>query len=338
MTALREYQRLETSGLWHASPDDQRRDVIVSLGEATLTISDQRMTALSHWSLPAIERLNPGGTPACYGPGPDMPEVLELTDETMIAALEKVRRAVSGRHARPTRIRHLIWGLAAGLALAVAVLWMPGALIRQAVAVVPMAKRAELGEALLADIRRVSGTPCETVLGRRALDRLRARLLPESGGRIVVLPSGVALSQHLPGGLILVNRALVEDYDDPAVVAGHILAEAEAAAERDPLGVLLSGAGVLASLRLLTTGTLGEATLAAHAEALLTGPATAPDTGALIARFRAAGVPSTPYAYALDITGASTRALIAGDPVPPGQGREVLADGDWVSLQNICGE
>ncbi len=56
MTALNEYQRLETFGIWHASPDEQRRDVIVQLGEATLTVSDQNMQALSHWSLPAVIR------------------------------------------------------------------------------------------------------------------------------------------------------------------------------------------------------------------------------------------------------------------------------------------
>jgi hypothetical protein len=338
MTALREYQRLETFGLWHASPRDQRRDVIVSLGDATLTISDPKMTALSHWSLPAIERLNPGEFPACYGPGPDLSEVLELTDETMVAALEKVRSAVSRRHAKPARLRHLTWGVALGLAVAAGLVWLPGALIRQAVAVVPAVKRAELGQALLADIRRVSGSPCETVLGRRALDRLRARLLPDRAGRLVVLPAGVALSEHLPGGLILLNRSLVEDYDDPAVVAGHVLVQAEAAAELDPLRRLLTEAGVFASLRLLTTGTLSEATLMTHAEHLLTAPQAAPDTAALATLFKTADVSTTPYAYAMDVTGDSTLPLIAADPVAPGQGRPILTDGDWVSLQGICGE
>jgi hypothetical protein len=338
MTALQEYQRLEAFGIWHASPKEQRRDVIVSLGEATLTISDSRMSALSHWSLPAIERLNPGQTPACFGPGPEMPEVLELDDEAMIAAIEKVRSAVGRRRQPPARLRHLLTGSVVMLLTAAFVVWLPGALVRQTVKVVPAAKRAEIGEALLDDIRRVAGSPCETALGRRALDRLRARLLPEKRGRVVVLSGGVQMSEHLPGGLILLNRALVEDYEDPAVAAGHILAEDQAATDLDPLGRLLREAGVFSTIRLLATGNLSSAALDAHAEALTAAPSPRPADAALIDRFAAADTPSTPYAYSLDITGEATLALIEADPVAIGAGRPLLADGDWISLQSICGE
>ena len=54
MTALSEYQRLEASGLWRASPEDQRSDVIVSIGDATLVITDLRENPLAHWSLARI--------------------------------------------------------------------------------------------------------------------------------------------------------------------------------------------------------------------------------------------------------------------------------------------
>ena len=35
MTALRKYARLEASGLWRSGADAQRRDVIVSIGDAS---------------------------------------------------------------------------------------------------------------------------------------------------------------------------------------------------------------------------------------------------------------------------------------------------------------
>ena len=54
MTVLAEYQRLEAEGVWRADEDAQRRDVIVSIGEATLTLTDLNEVALTHWSLPAI--------------------------------------------------------------------------------------------------------------------------------------------------------------------------------------------------------------------------------------------------------------------------------------------
>jgi hypothetical protein len=267
-----------------------------------------------------------------------MPEVLELDDEAMIAAIEKVRSAVGRRRQPPARLRHLLTGSVVMLLTAAFVVWLPGALVRQTVKVVPAAKRAEIGEALLDDIRRVAGSPCETALGRRALDRLRARLLPEKRGRVVVLSGGVQMSEHLPGGLILLNRALVEDYEDPAVAAGHILAEDQAATDLDPLGRLLREAGVFSTIRLLATGNLSSATLDAHAEALTAAPSPRPADAALIDRFAAADTPSTPYAYSLDITGEATLALIEADPVAIGAGRPLLADGDWISLQSICGE
>ena len=336
MTALTDFQRLETFGLWHASAREQRRNVIVSLGDATLTISDPNMTALSHWSLPAVERLNPGALPACFGPGPDMPEVLELDDPTMIDAIEKVRGVIAGRRIEPHRLRHLLLAAVVAVAAVGTILWLPGALVRQAVTVVPAAKRVELGEALLADIRRLTGSPCSGAMGVRALDRMRARLLPAGTGRIVVMPHGVRQSEHLPGGLILLDRALVEDHEDPAVAAGHILAQDEAAREVDPLKRLLQQSGVVATMRLLATGRLSDATLNRYAQWLLARGSARPSDAALLARFAQAQVPATPYALALDPTGATTSGLIAADPVPPGAGRPVLPDGDWVGLQGIC--
>jgi len=40
MTALSKYDRLEATGLWRADPEAQRREVIVSIGNATLVIAD----------------------------------------------------------------------------------------------------------------------------------------------------------------------------------------------------------------------------------------------------------------------------------------------------------
>ena len=81
MTALQKYQRIEASGLWRPSPDAQRREVIVSIGEATLVITDTRDQPLTHWSLAAIERTNPGELPALYCPDGDPDETLELSEQ-----------------------------------------------------------------------------------------------------------------------------------------------------------------------------------------------------------------------------------------------------------------
>ena len=109
MTALNEYQRLESTGIWRASPDEQRRDVMVSVGDASLVIYDSAGRPLGHWSLPAVIRLNVGTRPALFAPGPDAPEELEINEDEMIDAIEKVRKTIEKRRPRQGRLRFFCW-------------------------------------------------------------------------------------------------------------------------------------------------------------------------------------------------------------------------------------
>lgn len=338
MTALTRYQRLEAPGLWRAAPGDQRRDVVVSIGDATLTISDLNDRALTHWSLPAVHRLNPRERPAHFAPSdaPDEGEALEIADADMIEAIETVRRAIEKSRPRPGRLRLVITLATVAVVAALALVWLPGALTRHTVSVLPDVTRAVVGERLLTRVRRVAGTPCAGTLGNRALGRLGTRVLGTSKPKLYVVSAGVANAGHLPGGIILLNRALVEDFEEPDVAAGFILAESTRARASDPMLELLDHAGLMATAKLLTTGTLADAVLDAYAERLLTAPPVPLDTATLVARFAEARVRTTPYAFALDQTGETTLALIEADPVPMAEAEPLLADADWVSLQGIC--
>jgi len=336
MTALKEYQRLEATGLWRASPDDQRREVIVSIGEATLTITDANDKALTHWSLAAIERINPGQRPALFNPDGDPGETLELadTEPEMIRAIEKLRQAIDNARPRPGRLRlfSVLGTIAAVLALLM--FWLPGALTRHTVSVVPNIKRQAIGEALLRQIERVGGPACSTPETNRVL----ARLADRTGVRkLVIMRAGVSNSLHLPGGIILLNKALIEDYDDPSVAAGYILSERARASVHDPLADLLTQAGPAASFRLLTTGKLTPANLNYHAETALVAPRPDLTDEETLSVFAQAAIPSTPYAYARDITGETVLGLIEADPMAGRVLEPVLPDRDWVLLQNICG-
>ena len=108
MTALREYERLESSGVWRADADAQRRDVTVAFGNATLVITDNAERPLTHWSLPAIIRRNPGQRPAIFAPGEDAEEWVEIDDDLMIGAIEKVRKSLAKQ--RP----QLCWAMCSG--------------------------------------------------------------------------------------------------------------------------------------------------------------------------------------------------------------------------------
>ncbi len=337
MTALDKFSRLEAAGIWRPDRFAQRRNVIVSVGDTSLTIFDAGDTALGHWSLAAVRRRNPGEMPAVFGPGRDAVEELEIDDPLMVDAIDKVRRAIARRRPRRGRLRMTLLLGASVIVTAAAVLWLPEAIVRQAVAVAPPAARQAVGARLLAEFERLGGFSCTALGGQRSLDRLAGRLLPGAPANLRVLPGGVVAAEHLPGGYILLNRALVEDFDSPEVVAGFVLAERHRAGARDPLQRLLEFAGPVAAFRLLTSGALPDDVYRAHVLALATTAPAAADPGALLERFRAAGLSSRPYARALDLTGETVLPLIEADPFPQGTADPVLSDGDWVRLQGICG-
>jgi hypothetical protein len=335
MTALNEFDRLEATALWRPEGETQRVEVIVSMGKATLVICDLNDKTLAHWSLPAVERINGANErTAIYQPGYETDERLETEDETMIAAISRVQRAIERATPRPGRLRTVL-SSAAGIALiAAAVLWLPDALVRQAVSIVPDVTRTQIGDALLLRVQRLSGQPCNTDHGTQALQHLETRL--NAAGDIVVLRGGVQISRSLPGGTTLLNRSIVEDFEDPDVLAGYVLAEQQRTHDLDPLAHLLNVTGLRTTITLLTSGKIADATLDTYAETLLSQPMNAVDAGELIERFAEAQVHMTPYAYAQDITGERTLALIEADPVRVQEARAALTDGDWVALQGIC--
>lgn len=338
MTALREFARLETTGLWRPAPDAQRRDVVVSFGDATLVIADGGGRPLSHWSLAALVRTNPGEMPAIYCPDGDTTEALELDDATMIAAIEKVRGAIDRARPRPGLLRRGGGWAAAAAVTALAVFWLPGALTRQTLQLVPDPTRSEIGATLVGLMQRQTGPACRTEAGSAALDHLTERLFGAGSGlSVVVLPDGPLAPQVLPGGIIVLPRAALEGTEDPLVLAGTIVATLAGAHGTDPLRGVLEAAGLGATLRLLATGSLGAETLAPQAAALLTAEARVPETEALLAAFAAAGLPSSPWAAAGGAPEGAATALIAGDPLAGAQAAPVLSDPEWLSLQAICG-
>lgn len=343
MTALSEYDRLESQGLWRAATEAQnpdadakRREVIVSFGNATIVLSDRNDKPLAHWSMAAIRRQNAGNRPAIYSPDKDAVETLEISDDAMIDAIEKIRASIERKRPKPGRLRWWILGGIVTTAAALAVFWLPDALVRHTVSVIPDAKRLEIGQAITANIKRVSGQACSTTYGNTALKALAQRLSNGAVMKLIILPSGVIKSTHLPGGFILLNHELVEDYEEPDVAAGYIIAEQLRAENTDPLAPLLRASGLRATFTLLTTGVISQTALSAYAEHLLTSPATDLETQQLLGRFAKANTRSTPYAYGVDPTGETTLELIEADPFASTAATPLLTDEQWINLQSIC--
>lgn len=305
--------------------------------EASLVLSDPRTELpLSHWSLPAIERLNPGETPALYAPGLDAEETLELDDPDMIAALATIRGALRKGTARPGRLRGGILVSATLGILAIGAFFVPDALIRHTAAVLPPATRAQIGNVALSDIARLTGAPCDSILGNRALTLVSERLALTPPLRLVVLREGLAESDILPGNLVLLGLPMLQSATQPEVAAGHALAAVARSQIDDPMLPILRHAGLPATVRLLTTGALPEQALQGYGEAFLTRPRAAVPQEEVIAGFAAARLSSTAFGFALDPSGESSLTLIEADPFRNGSPEPLLTREDWASLQAIC--
>jgi hypothetical protein len=340
MTALKKYQRLECSGLWRETPLDQRREVLVRFGEATLILSDPRSgEAMSHWSLPAVERINRGEDPPVFAPGRESTESLELDDPDMIAALEAVHAAVKAAVARPGRLRGLILAGTTLALVAGGAFWLPGALVAHTASVLPLAQRADLGQRALDDLSRLTGAPCDNQLGLQALATLSERVFgPVDTPILYILPEGVDRPLHLPGDVIILPRKLAEQANGPEAIAGAALVERLRAKARDPIIPMLEHAGLRATFQLLTTAALPVTALRGYGEAALTAAPVTLGTASLIAAFETAQIPATPYALATDPDGTLLPGLAAGDPYKGLAPSPLIPDESWVALQGICGD
>ena len=330
MTALEQYKLLETTGLWRESPEEQRKDVVVSFGEATLVVSSPAGVALTHWSLAALVRVNPHEFPAVFTPDDDGFETLELDDETMIHALETVIETVAKRAPQPWRLRRYILVLSLFGVIGLGLFWFPGALQRHTLSVVPEVTRHQIGDALLVEVERLTGSACDAAGGDLALNRMRMRLSPETRA-LAILPLGSLQSTHLPGGHILLGQALLDAQDDPEVVAGYVLAEEIRMNSADPLEALLTHAGTIAAFQLMTSGQLPQDSLSQYAEHLLISQPKDLTAEILVARFARADLSIAGYAVSVD-----RPELIAVDPHPDGSSQPVMGDGDWITLLQIC--
>lgn len=337
MTALEQYVRLESDAIWRPAPGQQRRDVLISFGDATLVICDHADRPLAHWSLPALMRQNPGQRPAIYVPDDDASEELEINDPLMIDAIEQVRKALAKARPRPGKLRYWIGAAAVAASVGLALFWLPHALLRQALSIVPDAKRAEIGATILTQIETTTGAACTTNSGAQsAADQLMRRLFSAGDApRLIVVPHLPQGALAMPGGIIVLDNALLQTADDPAAIAGLVLATRSALAGRDPLQNVLQRAGLAATLRLLTTGDLPRSALARYANDQLAAPAPQADPPALRAAFVAASLPQAPY-LALANQHSGDLPDIGPDPLAGQTLPATLPDSAWVRLQNIC--
>lgn len=334
-TALSKYERLESTGLWRAAPGEQRREVIVHMGQATLIFTDPKSdTALTHWSLPAVLRLNPGVHPAIFAPGEDSDESVEIEDEAMLSALRTVQGAVRAATPHPGRLRSYLIGGGIAFVATIAIFVLPHVLVKHTAAMVPAAKRTEIGMRAFDRVTRLTGAPCKGDLGLPALANLSERIFgPVNTPILYILPEGLTRPGHLPGDVILLPRQLLEQ-DGPDALAGAALAESLAASQKDPMLDVLEYAGLWASFDLLTSGDLPQGALDGFGEAFLREPEPDLNLTYVSARFHEAQVPLGPYALWRNPENLAD--WQAADPYKGLIASPLLSDDDWIALQSVC--
>ncbi len=298
-TALHGYDRLEAPGLWRPGWQEQRRDVVVSLGEATITLTDRADRPLAHWSLPALRRI--ADTPPLYalaaaeGAGDPDGETLEIEDPQMNAALDAILGSLAV-DPRGGRLRAAI--VAAGLVCLVAavVLGGPDLLRSQALDGLTADQREELGERVVAAMAPEAGAPCDDPFGAAALRALAIAALGEDPPRVWVLANGPAGGgAPVPGGIVLA-AATIADAPDAASVGARVAAEA--------------ARGVGAEAALMADAELGE----------LARMLVAPEVPDAVLRRHAVRLAD----------------LSAPPPAAPDAPAASLPEADWIALRGIC--
>jgi hypothetical protein len=330
MTALEKFDRLESLGLWKESETSQKKEVIVSFGKASLVLSDNHDTPLTHWSLGAVEIRETGDERVLYAPDKTGFETLEITDPTMNRAIAKIRKAIRKPKSHRGRIRLLSTALITLCLCLLGIFWFPAALTDYTAQIISEAKAREIGARLMPHINQYAGPPCQATGTDFVIRKLEDRLMETSHNTLFITDMGARYSTHLPGGIILANRSLVEGFSGPEVLAGFVLMERALQKQHPAIRALFSQAGPIATLSFLVNGDINDAVLGAFAKNLMTRSMTLPDTPALLEMFKAVDISSTPFADAIN-----NQILAEGDPVK-GAFKPILTDPEWLALQSIC--
>lgn len=335
MTALGEFERLESLGLWRETRSLQKKEVVVSFGKSSLVLSDTNDVPLAHWSLSAIEKISRIDETAVYSPDKNGEETLEINDTVMVEAIEKIRKSIRRPKKSSGRLRILSAALVGFCAVLLAVFWLPNALSIYATGAINKVKAREIGAKMMPYVNQYAGRPCQSNDANHVLRKLEDRLLDSTHNALFITDLGASFSTHLPGGIILVNRKLVENYSDADALSGFVLLEKLSETENPALKNLFLDAGALTTLSFLVTGNLKDSVFENFVKSHLLQKTKRPSDYELLKLFKEARVSSTAFAKVMDGTLVTTQTLIDDDPYKRAAA-QVLSDGEWLTLQSIC--
>ena len=334
MTALDQFDRLETLGVWHGSADDPGREVVVKFGKSTLVIEESADAPLAHWSLAALRTRPDGADRLRYFVDGAIEESLQIDDPLMRDAIGQIMAARADGPPDGPRRRPGWWLLLPVLmAMAGLVLVLPAGISRVAYALISPEQAARIGAQMLPRLEERTGPECANEAGRQALATLSARLAGDAPMAVSVVELGDKPLMILPGHHVVLNRTTVEAARSDHELAGWIAIGLGEMRPGAGLRALFEDGGRWNTVRFLATGRVGDAAQEQAVNHMLIaldgiGAIDAERTSQILAR---AEVPASPIVAALRRHGNALP--VAGYQ---GAGSPILSDQAWVALQQIC--
>lgn len=332
MTALDAYDRLEAVGILKRSGEDDGTEVVVTFGEATLTMNalgEAGDTPISHWSLAAIDLLNETEQRAVYSLNAMSEETLEIEDLTLRHALEKVLQDRSGKPYRRKTPRSKLLLTATIAILAGGYFLLPGLVERTAKGMISPERAEILAAEMIPMIEERTGPACETPMAKVGLDRLAQRLNPDGKTRLFVHDLGDADVVSLPGGKILISQNVLENATDNLEIAAWAAIGIAGVIESPAISELFNGQGVMDGIKFLSSGQLPTAAKERAVNRILintseVSPVIAENAEQLLTN---AQIPTTGLMRVL------------GKTAPAGEMKiqtPIMTDTQWSALRSVC--
>ena len=152
-----------------------------------------------------------------------------------------------------------------------------------------------------------------------------------------IVPSETIEAIHLPGKIIVISKALVEDFEDPDVLAGYVLAQIQREAKSNALDELMKQMNNIEIIQFLFGRSPDVSTLRGFSKDWIMKKQISVDPENLIKEFNKRAISALPYSYAIDVTGQSTQFMINSEQTSGNVKKPSLDDSAWLALQTICG-
>ena len=333
MTALDEYDRLEAVGILKCSEDDAGTEVVVTFGEATLTmnsLSNEGDRPITHWSLAAIDLVRETDEIAVYRLGDQTDETLETSDDTLRAALARVRTervAEAKPKPRNRRLQTAVGVLALG---AIGYLLLPGFVSNTASNMISPKRAEVLARDMHNMIEARTGPACENPAGVTALAKLSDRLNPGAETVFSIHDLGDVEYISLPAGRVLLNQQLLSEQVSNAVITAWAAAGVSRSIESPALSSLFEEGGFGDSLRFLSSGELPETAKARAVNSMMLGNTSLAD----------AEIENTVQILnnaGLDVSNLNRLLEGQSDQKLEASASALLSDEEWTNLRNVCG-